>query len=324
MSWPAVPVTLLGMVLGIGGLGNGWRTAARLWDVPAGIGDALSLLAVAVWAVVLTLYAGKWVWARDAALAEARHPILGFFLALVPVSTMIASVALAPYLPALAQAMAFIGVAALVAFSTVAVGGAWQGGRTPDALTPVIYMPTVGGGFVSAIALGTFGHADWGVLFFGAGAVSWLILEAVVVQRLLTQGLPTTLRATLGIHLAPPAVGTVAYLSVTAGPPDHLVHMLFGYALFQALVMTRLLPWLREQAFGAGYWAYSFGVSALPLAALRFIERGDTGPIATLAVPLFIAANLIIGTLMLGTLVLLLRGKLLPAPVPAAGAADSR
>ena len=76
-------------------------------------------------------------------------------------------------------------------------------------------------------------------------------------------------------------------------------------------------PWLREQPFVAGYWVYTFAVSALPLAALRFIERGYAGPVASMALPLFVAANLIIGTILLGTIVLLLKGKLLPAQVVA-------
>jgi tellurite resistance protein len=48
------------------------------------------------------------------------------------------------------------------------------------------------------------------------------------------------------------------------------------------------------------------------------LERGDTGPAAVLAMPLFVAANLIILLLTLGTLRLLLQGKLVPKPVSAA------
>jgi tellurite resistance protein len=50
----------------------------------------------------------------------------------------------------------------------------------------------------------------------------------------------------------------------------------------------------------------------LPLAALRFIERGYAGPVASMALPLFVDANLIIGSILVGTIALLLKGKLLP------------
>ncbi|WP_244622642.1 hypothetical protein [Microvirga brassicacearum] len=98
---------------------------------------------------------------------------------------------------------------------------------------------------------------------------------------------------------------------MTDGPPDRFVQMLFGYALLQALVMLRLVPWLRQQAFSPAAWAYTFGVSALPLAALRFVERGQAGPISCLAIPLFIGANLVIGWITLQTLRLAFTGKLL-------------
>jgi tellurite resistance protein len=43
-----VPATFFGMVLGLRGLGNGWRATARLWGVPAPVGEALSLAAAPV------------------------------------------------------------------------------------------------------------------------------------------------------------------------------------------------------------------------------------------------------------------------------------
>ena len=107
-------------------------------------------------------------------------------------------------------------------------------------------------------------------------------------------------------------MGAVAYLAVTDGSPDRFVQMLFGYALLQTLVMLRLVPWLRQQPFSPAAWAYTFGVSALPLAALRFAERGQTGPISSLAIPLFIGANLVIGWIALRTVRLAITGKLLP------------
>src|SRR4051794_24406018 len=57
----------------------------------------------------------------------------------------------------------------------------------------------------------------------------------------------------------------------------------------------------------------TFGVSALPLAALRFIERGQTGPTAVPAAPLFAKANLIVGWIAVRTLLLaILRTTLCP------------
>ncbi|WP_458437477.1 dicarboxylate transporter/tellurite-resistance protein TehA [Methylorubrum extorquens] len=307
-----VPATFFGMVLGLCGLGNGWRAVARLGLAPAWIGEALSALGVAVWAAWLVFYAARWLNDRDTVLVEARDPTSSFFASLAPVATMIASVGLAPHWPDIAWMMAMAGLVGTTLFAVWGVGGLWMGDRAFEATTPILYMPTAGGGFVAAITCAAFGMKELGLLFFGAGLLSWLTLESVVIHRLILRTLPVPLRASLGLHLAPPAVACVAYLAVTDGPPDRLAQILFGYALLHALVMVRLVPWLRQQPFSPAAWAYTFGVSALPLAALRLTERGLAGPSASLAIPLFVAANLIIGWIALRTLGLLLRGKLLP------------
>ena len=43
--------TMFGMVLGIGGLGAGWRAASHVWGVPGIIGETLALTASAIWLI---------------------------------------------------------------------------------------------------------------------------------------------------------------------------------------------------------------------------------------------------------------------------------
>ena len=195
--------------------------------------------------------------------------------------------------------------------------GLWQGGRSHDATTPVLYLPTVAGAFVTAIAASALGFPDWGQLVFGAGLFSWLAIESVLVQRLYTlPALPEALRPTLGIQLAPPVVAVLAFLSITTGLPALAAHALLGYGLLQALVLLRLLPWIMRQPFAPSYWSFSFGATALSTAALRMTERGDTGAVALLALPLFAAVNIVIAILILGTVRLAVLGRLLPRPAP--------
>src|SRR4051794_16764576 len=87
--WPDAPAALFGMVLGLGGLASDWRAAARLWGWSGVPGEALALLAATVWAVLLALYVGKWVWLPRAALAEPRPPIQSSLVALAPVATAV-------------------------------------------------------------------------------------------------------------------------------------------------------------------------------------------------------------------------------------------
>jgi tellurite resistance protein len=101
-----VPAGLFGIVLGVAGLSSDWGLASRLWDVPQWIANGLSLTAVAVWALLLILYATKWIQARAEAMAEFRHPILCCYVGIVPVSTALVAVILRPWSPALAVVLA--------------------------------------------------------------------------------------------------------------------------------------------------------------------------------------------------------------------------
>ena len=53
------------MVLGLGGLGNRWCVAARIWGAPVVIGEILALTAAAVWFLWFALYALKWARRRE-------------------------------------------------------------------------------------------------------------------------------------------------------------------------------------------------------------------------------------------------------------------
>jgi tellurite resistance protein len=201
---PAIPASFFGMVFGILGLGNCWRIASRIWALPSGVGEGLMLIGSFVWAVLLILFLAKWFIHRGEALAEFEHPIQCCFVGLVPVSTMLVALAALPYSRPLAIALFVAGMSGTVVFVVYRTGQLWMGGRDPDSTTPVLYLPSVAGCFVTAIVSGELGFVEWAMLAFGAGLFAWLAIESVLIHRLYTvHALPPALRPTLGIQLAP-------------------------------------------------------------------------------------------------------------------------
>ncbi len=315
-----LPAALFGIVLGLSGLGNDWRVAARLWGAPAWLGEAVMLVAGLVWLALMALYLQKWLQRGDEARAELAHPIQCCFIALVPVSTMLMGNALLPHQREGATLLLVVGIVAALGFGVWRYGGTWKGGRSDAATTPVLYLPTVAANFVAAIGLGSFGWPEVGQLFFGAGLLAWLAIESVLLHRLLMgEEMPVALRPTMGIQLAPPSVGLLAYVSVTQGPPDLMAHMLLGYALLQVLLLGRLLRWIVQLPLSA-YWGFSFGLTAVAAATLRLVERGGSELLLGLGLVLFVIANVVVIGLSLATLSALFAGRLFPT-VPAAPAA---
>ena len=56
MKRPFVPAAWFGIVLGLVGMGQAWRVAARVWGMPALVGEGVLVLAVMVWAGLLVAY----------------------------------------------------------------------------------------------------------------------------------------------------------------------------------------------------------------------------------------------------------------------------
>ena len=301
------------MPLGLIALGLAWRSAALVWAVPRLIGELLIWTGTTLWALLFIAYLSKWVWRRAAAEVEFQHPVQCCFVGLAGVVALLASIGVSVEFRALSVALFCLGIAWTLAFAVYRTGRLWQGDRSPESTTPVLYFPTVAGMLVTASAATNLGHPDWGQVAFGGGLFGWLAIESVVLHRLyIASPVPPALRPTLGVQFAPPAVAAVAYLNVGDGGPDIFAHALIGYAILQVLILVRLFPWLRVAGLTPAWWSFSFGAAALPTAALKLVARGDTGAVEILAPYLFVAGNLVIAAIVAVTIISSAKGRLLP------------
>lgn len=296
-----LPASFFGMVLGLSGLGQAWRVAVQLWDMPAAIGEGVLLLSALVWAALLVAYVLQAIRYPQVTRSEFQHPVQGGTPALLAVSTLLIVLAVLPYSRSLAWVLATAGIIWHLAFSLWHTGALWQGGRDSLDTAPTLYLPTVAGSFTSAAALGALGHPDWGWLFLGTGIFSWLSLESLIIQRLWQpSALPAAQRPLLGIQFAPAVVCAMAWLILDPGSTDPWLLMLWGYGLFQLMLGIRLGAWLGAQPFSPSYWAYTFGIAAATICGLKLALAGVAAA-QILAIPIFVGANLFIGYLTLRT-----------------------
>lgn len=104
-----IPAAYFGMVLGIIGMGSAWRFAALHWGMPVAVGESLMALGCVVWLALTCVFLYKWLFRRDAALAEVRDPIQCCFISLFPGTMMLVGVAAAPYSRMLALGLVLLG-----------------------------------------------------------------------------------------------------------------------------------------------------------------------------------------------------------------------
>jgi tellurite resistance protein len=172
-----IPASMFSIVLGLSGLGQSWRVAARLWDTPAWVGEAILGVALLVWLGLLLSYA-LYAWREPGrTIEEFRHPVAGSTPALVGIATMLICQAVLPHSRGFAWAIAIFGLAWHLLFSVWHTGTLWQGGRQSSDSVPTLYLPTVAGNFTSAAALGALGATGWAWLLLGMGVFSWLALR---------------------------------------------------------------------------------------------------------------------------------------------------
>jgi tellurite resistance protein len=307
-----IPLNLFAMPFGLAGLAGCWLTAAGYGLVPAAVGYALVALAAAVWLVLVALYLG-----RPDVAGDLGDRIAGPFASLVLLTPMlVAAEGVYPLAPAAGRVL----VDLLVALTVLL--GAWLTGDwilrpvERDTIHPGWFLPTVAGGFVAAIAAATVGQDGLALVVFGLGAVCWLVLGSVVLVRLVTgPALPTPLVPTLAIEVAPAAVATLAWFAMRGDQVDAVVSVLGGYGLLMVLAQVRLLPAFLALRFGPGMWGFTFSWAAVASAAMHWLHAGGVSVVCEYL--LLVAVTLLVGGIAARTLVAVLQGRLLPAPVQA-------
>jgi tellurite resistance protein len=312
MKTKLLPASFFALTLGLAETGNAWRFAHNLWALPPQAGEVLQALAVLSFLLFAALYAHKWLAHRSAAVAETRDPVQSAFLALIPESLILVALALQPYTLATAVPLFWIGSVANIGYGAWRLAAHWSRQREAAQIVPPLYLPYTASILVNALAAGSFGYTDYGWMLFGAGGISWLVLDSSITHQLMTGGLSDKTRNFMGIYSAPPVVALVAYQILAGADVNHAISCaLAGYALLVFAGLALATPWLAQQDFAPGYWAYTFGLATLAqglmlmglhvLAAIAFA--------ATLLLVLYVAVR---------SLQLLARGAYFP-PAPLLG-----
>lgn len=178
LTWLSrLPAGLFAIPFGMYGLSGAWRRTATFgWVGTSTVTLILLYTATAFLILLLFLYAGKCLFYPLAAKLEFIHPVQGSILALIPMAVLLAAVNLATsesvfWLVAVLIALA---IQAIIAFR---IGGMLANGAMPAAaITPSLYLPTVGGGLVGGMALAIMDYHSFAVVFFGMGIVCWALL----------------------------------------------------------------------------------------------------------------------------------------------------
>jgi tellurite resistance protein len=321
LPWlPRFPVGLFAIPVGLFALAGAWRRGAQFgWDGAVQVGELLAAAALVLLVALLLTYLLKTLRHPQTIAAELAHPVGGSLTGLIPLSSLLCIVyygrpAHAGWLLLTLLVLFVIGWIAIRIVSLIATAA-----LPATVVTPALYIPPVGGGLVGAMALQTLGYPGWAALLFGMGLVSWALLEARVLNRLFEGAMPEALRPTIGLELAPPTVGTLAAATLWPQLPGELLIIGLGIAAGPVVAVAARYKWWGQVPFSIGFWSFSFPVAALAAGVIEVVRRGHW-PASVAALVLGLAST-VIAFLLLRTLLLAARGRLIP-PAPAAAPAS--
>lgn len=321
LTWlPRFPVGLFAIPVGLFALGGAWRRSAQFgWSTSLTVGDLLASAALVLLAMLLLGYLLKGLRHPQAVAAEFTHPLAGSLMALIPVSFLLCISYFgrpghAGWLLFLLATLALQGVIAIRIVAIITNASLPAG-----AVTPVLYIPPVAGGYVGAMALQTLGYPGWAALLLGMGLVSWALLEVRVLNRLFEGAMPEALRPTIGLELAPATVGTLTVATLWPQLPGEVLIIGLGIAAGPLVAVLARYKWWRQVPFAIGFWSFSFPVAAFAAGVVEVVRRGGWPPaVAGAALAL---ASTVIAYLLVRTLWLLVQGRLIP-PLPVAASAS--
>ncbi|CAA0841218.1 S-type anion channel SLAH1 [Striga hermonthica] len=140
---------------------------------------------------------------------------------------------------------------------------------------------TVVGNLIGARAAAKMGWREAAVFLFGLGMAHYFVLLVTLYQRIAGGGgdrLPAILRPTFCLFFGAPSVASVAWYSI-AGRFDTAAKMLFFLSLFlfMSLICRPCLFKKAMRRFNVAWWAYSYPITMLTLASIRYEQEVKGG-----------------------------------------------
>lgn len=309
-----LPVSLFGSVMGIAGLSIAWRIASHEFGANPLISDIVGTIAVIVFLVLSFGYLVKGARHPAAVAGEFNHPIAGNFFGTIGIGILLLSTVVAPLSQILSEVVWTIGTIVTIAVSFIFTSRVLQGKFDAAHAVPAWLIPGVATLDI-AVAGGTM-PMPWAheVNLFGlaAGAMVALLFFTMIMSRLIHhEPMPAGMVPSMIILVAPFEVGFLAYTNFTQHM-DMFAGLLFYCGLF-VFVILAFRVFRGGIPFASGWWAISFPMAALTIAALKYSMFVRSWPLTVIAILLLAILSIAILALFVRTLHILFNGKLLAA-----------
>ena len=305
-----LPLSFFSMTMGMAGLCIAWEKTLHVMQIQTPLPYVLTGITLITFVLLAGLHILRVIRYPQAILSDLSHPIKINFLATIPISLLLLSVAMLSLNTDIAFIFWAIGsLLQLIVLLYILNKWIHHEHFKVEHLNPAWFIPAVGNVLVplSGVALG-YSEISW--FFFSVGMLFWLILQTIIFNRILFHSpLPEKLLPALFILIAPPSVGFVAFVKLT-GSFDAFAHILYYLALFFTLLLFTQFNRFIRLPFFLSSWAYSFPLASITVTSWLMFELTSKGFYQQLALALLALLSLVVMALLIKTVQAIRAGEI--------------
>ncbi len=305
-----MPPTIFTVVMGITGLGLAWRAAAEALGLTKVIGETLIIVGAILGAFLVCAYGLKILMRRDSFWRDVQDPNVSNYFSTLTFAIMLVAAGVLKYTNG-AALVCWLIAAPFHFVLTIRQIRLWvTHNHEITASNPSWFLPV--GGCLLAPDLGfRFGFVELSWALFSLGFLYWILLFGIVLNRIIFHDqLPTRYIPTLFIIIAPPALGFMSYQTLMGGEIDAFARILFYSALATTMLVFSLVRLFSQLPFALSWWAYTFPLDAMTIAAWRYGQAAGSRTIENFAIVLLGVTTVIVGLVALRTLKAFIHGAL--------------
>ncbi len=260
------PITSFAVVMGLTGLTIAFGKFYHLQWLPKIVYDVSIFTVLFLFLFLLTIYGFKLIMFPEEVKTDFRHRIRINFFSAISISLLLLSIAFYTYYPLLSIPLWWIGVIlhTILMYKTISF---WiQHNFEIHHFNPAWFIPVVGNILIPVSGV-DYAPLLFSYFYFVVGFFFWVVLFTIFLYRAIFHvQMPEKFIPTFFILLAPPAVGFISYMRITASWDTFSVFLLFMTYFFIGLLAVMYKSFTQIKFF-MSWWAFTFPLTAATIAS---------------------------------------------------------
>ncbi len=261
------PITAFAVIMGLTGLSIAFGKFSHLQFLPYHLHYGFTFASLSLFILFFILYGLKLIWYPNEVKADFKHRIRINFFSSISISLLLLSISTNSIFPFLSISLWWLGVILHTIFMFKTISFWIQHNFEIHHFNPAWFIPVVGNILVPISGV-EYAPLLISYFYFVVGFFFWIVLFTIFLYRAIFHAqLPEKFIPTFFILLAPPAIGFISYMRITASWDSFAIFLLFMAYFFIALLIV-MYKSFKQLKFFMSWWAFTFPLAAVTIASV--------------------------------------------------------